>query len=122
MRIRDRAFQGIFARTFVYNILFEDAEVDERWLEVGEDATVLSITGAGCGVAGLLSRRPRRIDAVDLNRHHLALTALKCAAATHAASYGDFYDLVGRGWSPAPRDRIRSLCGALPPWIAAYWQ
>jgi S-adenosylmethionine-diacylglycerol 3-amino-3-carboxypropyl transferase len=122
MRIRDRAFQGIFARTFVYNILFEDAEVDEQWLGIDEDATVLSITGAGCGVAGLLSRRPRQIDAVDLNRHHLALAALKCTAAVHTTSYGDFYDLLGRGWSPDPQQRLRALTASLPPWLAAYWR
>ncbi len=121
MRIRDWAFQRIFSRTFVYNILFEDAEVDERLLDLSTDATVLSITGAGCGVAGMLSRHPRRIDAVDINRHHLALTAVKCAAATDSESYTDFYDLLGRGWSPDPRGRLSALCRTLPSWIGAYW-
>jgi S-adenosylmethionine-diacylglycerol 3-amino-3-carboxypropyl transferase len=103
--VRDRAFQRVFANTFVYNILFEDAEVDETLLDLGPDATVLSISGAGCGVAGMVSRQPRSIDAVDINHHHLALTALKCAAAVHSESYTDFYDLLGRGWSPDPQRR-----------------
>lgn len=122
MGVRDRAFQTVFAKTFVYNILFEDAEVDEQWLGVDADSTVLSITGAGCGVAGLVSRRPRRIDAVDINRHHLALTALKCAGAQQMEDHGDFYDLFGRGWSPEPAARIEALTRSLPPWIAAYWR
>ena len=121
MGLRDRAFQKVFAKTFVYNILFEDSEVDERWLGIDEDATVLSISGAGCGVAGMVSRRPRRIDAVDINRHHLALTALKCEAARGMAEYADLYDLLGRGWSPDPGARIRELTRTLPAWITAYW-
>lgn len=42
MGLRDRAFQNVFARTFVYNVLFEDAEIDERWLGIDEDSTVLA--------------------------------------------------------------------------------
>jgi S-adenosylmethionine-diacylglycerol 3-amino-3-carboxypropyl transferase len=121
VRFRDLAFQRVFARSFVYNILFEDAEVDERYLGINEDSTVLSITGAGCGVAGMVSRRPRSLDAVDLNRHHLALAALKATAAQHMTSYEDFYDLLGRGWSPDPNVRMASLRHALPAWAATYW-
>ena len=96
MQLRDVAFQHTFQQLFVYNILFEDAEVDETHLEIGERSRVLSITGAGCGVAGMLSRDPRSIDAVDINPHHLALTALKCTAAQRLRSYARFYDLCVR--------------------------
>jgi S-adenosylmethionine-diacylglycerol 3-amino-3-carboxypropyl transferase len=119
--MKDLMFQRVFARSFVYNILFEDAEVDERYLGVNEDSTVLSITGAGCGVAGMVSARPRSVDAVDLNGHHLALTALKATAAQHMRSYEDFYDLLGRGWSPDPDRRLAPVLRALPDGMAAYW-
>ena len=122
MGLRDRAFQRVFSRTFVYNILFEDSEVDERYLGLDEDSTVLSITGAGCGVAGMVSKRPRRIDAVDINRHHLALAALKCTAAQYMEDYDDFYDLLGRGWSPDPAGHLRPLMPHLPSWVATYWK
>ncbi len=120
--LRDRAFQATFARMFVYNILFEDTEVDERYLGVGEDSTILGITGAGCGIAGLLSRRPRSIDAVDINRQHLALAALKAAAAQRLSSYATFYDLFGRGWHADPAGPIARAASGLPSWIQAYWR
>lgn len=122
MRLRDRAFQRVFSCTFVYNILFEDSEVDEQYLGLDENSTVLSITGAGCGVAGMVSARPRRIDAVDINRHHLALAALKCTAAQYMKNYNDFYDLLGRGWSPDPKQLIQPLAQYMPSWVAGYWK
>ena len=122
MGLRDRAFQRIFSRTFVYNILFEDSEVDERYLGLNEDSTVLSITGAGCGVAGMVSARPRRIDAVDINRHHLALATLKMTAAQRMEHYDDFYDLLARGWSPEPDQHIRPLTRHMPSWVGTYWK
>ncbi|MEM7676031.1 MAG: DUF3419 family protein, partial [Myxococcota bacterium] len=79
--LRDIAFQRMFSGLFVYNILFEDSELDDRFLEIDERSDVLSITGAGCGVATMVSRQPRTIDAVDINKHHLALSALKITAA-----------------------------------------
>ena len=60
--MRDWTFQKTFSRLFVYNILFEDAEVDGRFLELDEDSTVLSISAAGCGVASMLRFQPRSID------------------------------------------------------------
>src|ERR1700722_17092909 len=67
MRGADRAFQQLFRHLFVYNMLFEDTEVDELFLGVGPDSRILGISGAGCGIANHVSRRPRSIDAVDIN-------------------------------------------------------
>jgi S-adenosylmethionine-diacylglycerol 3-amino-3-carboxypropyl transferase len=122
MRLRDRAFQRVFSRLFVYNILWEDSEVDERFLDLGEDSTVLGISGAGCRIAGHLSQRPRRIDAVDINQHHLALAALKVAGAQRLRSYACFYDLFGRGAHPEHATLLRWLTGTLPEWVQRYWQ
>lgn len=122
MHARDILFQHAFARTFVYNILWEDAEVDERYLGVNEDSSVLGISGAGCGFAGMLAKRPRSIDAIDINRHHLALTALKLTAMRRLESYAEFYDLFGRGWSPNPKQTVGRLVDELPRWIQRYWK
>ncbi|MGF1509634.1 MAG: DUF3419 family protein [Myxococcota bacterium] len=122
MQLRDLAFQHAFARLFVYNILWEDAEVDERFLEVDEGSSVLSISAAGCGLAGLMCRRPSRIDAVDINRHHLALSALKVTAAQRIRSFSEFYDFFGRGWSPSTEKSVRRLAQYLPPWMQKYWK
>jgi S-adenosylmethionine-diacylglycerol 3-amino-3-carboxypropyl transferase len=122
LRARDRLFQQAFSRLFVYNLLWEDTEVDEQWLGVDERSRVLSITGAGCGVAGLLSRSPERVDAVDINPHHLALSALKMSAAQNLESFSELYDLFGRGWSPYPERTVRRLAEPLPAWIQRYWR
>lgn len=122
MPARDALFQYAFARTFVYNILWEDAEVDETFLGIDEDSTVLGISGAGCGLAGMLARRPRSIDAADINRHHLALTALKLSAMRNLKSYAEFYDLFGRGWAPQPSRVVRRLSQELPEWMQRYWK
>jgi S-adenosylmethionine-diacylglycerol 3-amino-3-carboxypropyl transferase len=120
--LRDRLFQSTFSKLFVYNILWEDSEVDERFLGIDERSSVLSITGAGCTVAGMLSRRPVCIDAVDINPHHLALTALKVNAAVRSPTYHEFYDLFGRGWSPDPEVMVPRLAEGLPDWMQRYWK
>ena len=120
--LRDLAFEHTWKRLFVYNILFEDAEVDERFLRLDSRSRVLSISGAGCGVAGMLSAHPASIDAVDINPHHLALAALKCAAAQYLPAYGEFYDLFGRGWSADPEKTVRRLTAQLPRWMQSYWR
>lgn len=122
MRLKDFLFQQTFSRLFIYNILFEDAEVDERFFGLDEDSRVVGISGAGCGVAGMLARNPRWIDAVDINAHHLALTALKLQAARCQKPYSSFYDLFGRGWLPEPEPALTRLVEDLPRWMQRYWR
>jgi S-adenosylmethionine-diacylglycerol 3-amino-3-carboxypropyl transferase len=121
MTIRDAAFQYAFSRFFIYNILWEDTEVDEKFLGIDETSSVLGISGAGCGLAAMLAKNPRSIDAVDINAHHLALTALKISAARNAPNFTAFYDLLGRGWSSNPREAVADLSRELPEPIRRYW-
>lgn len=116
-RLADAAFQRVFSNLFVYNILFEDSEVDERFLGIDASSTILGISGAGCRIAGHLSQRPKHVDAVDINGHHLALTALKVQAARQMRSYDEFYDLLGRGSVPNSEQVLRNLASGLPIWI-----
>lgn len=122
MSLRNFAFQRAFAKLFVYNILFEDSESDERYLGLDENSSILSITGAGCGVASMMSRRPERLDAVDINRHHLALAGLKVIGAQQLTDYDTFYQLLGRGYLPNnTKGTIASVAEAMPTWMAKYW-
>jgi S-adenosylmethionine-diacylglycerol 3-amino-3-carboxypropyl transferase len=122
MALRDKLFQSTFSKLFVYNILWEDAEVDERYLGVDENSAILCISAAGCGAAGYLAGRPQRIDAVDINPHHLSLAALKMSGAQRMESYSQFYDLFGRGWSSDPERSVRRLADTLPRWMQRYWK
>ena len=120
--MKDKTFELAFSNMFVYNVLFEDSDVDGRYLGVDEASTVLSISAAGCGVAGMLRFHPKSIDAVDINHHHLALAALKMAAARNVRHYGTFYDLFGRGLHPRPEAALAPALETLPPWIQRYWR
>jgi S-adenosylmethionine-diacylglycerol 3-amino-3-carboxypropyl transferase len=121
MRVWDEAFQGLFRHLLVYNMLFEDTEVDDEFLEVDETSRVLGISGAGCGIAGHLIRQPRSIDAVDINARHLAITALKVSAARELKSYEEFYRLWGHGTHARPRVMADQLTARLPNWIRRHW-
>lgn len=118
----DLMFRQLFARLRVFTILFEDTDVEQDLFGVDESSRVLAISGAGCGVAGLLAHRPERIDAVDLNEHHLALTALKVAAARSLASYGELYQLLGHGHHSSAEGILKRLTAELPAWVQAYWK
>ncbi len=112
------AFSALWQNVSVYNVLFEDAEVDEALLDLDTRSRVLSIAAAGCGVAGMLSARPERIDAVDLNTHHLAL---KCAAARGEPSQARFEALLREGRVRSSLEALAPLAPHLPSWAQRYW-
>ncbi|SDZ59855.1 S-adenosylmethionine-diacylglycerol 3-amino-3-carboxypropyl transferase [Asanoa ishikariensis] len=120
--LADRAFAATFKHVFTFSLLYEDSEVDNRVLELDPRSRVLAVSGAGCGVAGLLAAHPARIDAVDTNPHHLALAALKVAAARRMTSHGEFYQLLGRGRHTDPARALQPLMTVLPAWIGRYWR
>jgi len=119
--MRDITFQAAFRRLFVYNILFEDSEVDGKYFELNSESRVLGISAAGCGLASMLRFGPERIDAVDINGHHLALASLRMAAAQRLRSFEEFYALFGHGRVPDPGATIGSIVLELPTWIQKYW-
>ncbi len=55
-------FEAAFRNLFVYNILFEDAEVDGRYLGLDEHSRILGISAAGCGLASMIRFRPQHIE------------------------------------------------------------
>ena len=118
----DSTFEAAFRRLFVYNILFEDSEVDGDYLKLDETSRVLGISAAGCGLASMVRFHPAHIDAVDINHHHLALAALKMAASRDVKSYGLFYDMFGHGWLNQPEAPVRKLSESFPGWLQSYWQ
>lgn len=120
-RLSSGAFSALWQNVSVYNVLFEDAEVDEVLLDLDARSRVLAIAAAGCGVAGMLSARPERIDAVDLNVHHLALTALKCAGARGETSQTRLEALLREGRVRSPLEALAPLASHLPDWAQRYW-
>jgi S-adenosylmethionine-diacylglycerol 3-amino-3-carboxypropyl transferase len=116
-------FEHIFSRIFVYNMLFEDSDVDCRYLRLDSTDRVLSISGGGCGVAALLAFQPESIDVVDSNLAHLSLAAVKMLAPRYL-SYEDFYQLLGYGKTERAREFLDVILHdeQIPDAIRRYWQ
>lgn len=119
--LRDRVFWRVFSNLPIFTLLFEDTDVEARFFQVDEASRVLSVAAAGCGIASLLASRPQHIDAVDGNAHHLALTALKVAAAQHLSSHEELYELLGHGVHSNPDRVLQELAPSLPDWAQAHW-
>lgn len=119
---KDELFAAVFSRTLVYTILFEDLERDLEFLALGPGDRVLTVAGAGCGVASLVAEGPARVDVVDFNAKHLAVTALKVNALRRLASYDELYALFARGRHPRPRAVVEQLADGLPAPLQRFWK
>lgn len=119
---KDALFAAVFARTLVYTILFEDNELDLKFLDLRQGDSVFSVAGAGCGVAAMIGYGPSRIDTVDFNQHHLAITALKVEAVRSLPRYDDLHALFGLGRHPEAKSIVGRLVSDLPANLAGYWR
>ncbi len=80
-------FHGI-----VFNMSWEDPEMDRQSLGVGPEHTVISITSAGCNPLNFLCQNPRRLISIDSNPAQTALMELKLAAIKKL-DHGCFFDI-----------------------------
>jgi S-adenosylmethionine-diacylglycerol 3-amino-3-carboxypropyl transferase len=94
--------QGISERLFalafsglVYPQIWEDPEVDMEAMQLAEGHRVVTIASGGCNLLAYLTRSPAAIDAVDLNRAHIALNRLKLAAFRHLPGHADVFRFFG---------------------------
>ena len=101
--------ERLFALLFtglVYPQIWEDPEVDIEAMELLEGHRVVTIASGGCNVLAYLTRSPAHIDAVDLNRAHIALNRLKLAAVKHLPAQADLFRFFGEAGN---RDELRRL-------------
>lgn len=68
-------FHGI-----VFNMSWEDPEMDRQALQVGPGDTVISISSAGCNPLNFLCQNPERLISIDGNPAQNAVLELKLAA------------------------------------------
>tara|TARA_R110000751_G_scaffold259709_4_gene359038 strand:+ start:5437 stop:6687 length:1251 start_codon:yes stop_codon:yes gene_type:complete len=91
--------ERVFARFFsglVYAQIWEDPQIDMEAMALGEGHRIVTIASGGCNILAYLTRKPAHIDAVDLNRAHIALNRLKLAAITHLPGHGDVLRFFGK--------------------------
>ena len=97
-----------FNNDYLYAFTWEDPRVDQRLLNIQDDDVVLCLTSAGDNLLEyLVSARPKRIHAVDLNPNQNHLLELKIAAF-QTLPYADFWKMFGEGWYPIFRDVLIS--------------
>ena len=77
-----------------YAQCWEDADILLEALDIGEGDVCLSIASAGDNSLSLLSRKPARVIAVDMNPAQLACLALR-VAAYRVLSHDELLQLVG---------------------------
>lgn len=111
-----------FGSEFIYAFTWEDSRVDQRLLKIGAEDVVLCLTSAGDNLLDyLLSAKPRRVHAVDLNPNQNHLLELKLAAY-QALPYVEFWKLFGDGRCPQFRDiLIRRLSPYMSSQAYQFW-
>ena len=80
-------FHGI-----VFNMSWEDPEMDRRALNVGPGDTVISISSAGCNPLNFLCQSPQKLITIDGNPAQNALVELKLAAIG-TLDHSAFFDI-----------------------------
>ena len=80
-------FHGI-----VFNMSWEDPEMDRHALRVGPGDTVISISSAGCNPLNFLCQNPDRLITIDGNPAQNAVVELKLAAIA-TLDHATFFDI-----------------------------
>lgn len=95
-----------FNHDYLYAFAWEDPKVDQRLLQINDNDTILCLTSGGDNLLEyLVTARPRRIHAVDLNPNQNHLLELKIAAF-QALHYADVWKLFGEGHHPDFQDLL----------------
>jgi len=107
---------------FVYNQIWEDPRVDLEAMQLTPDSRVLTIASGGCNILHYLLGGAGEVVAVDLNRHHVALSRLKLAAAKWLPDHESFFRFFGQADDPGnPAAYERHLAPRLDAAGRAYW-
>lgn len=109
-------FNGI-----VFNMSWEDPEMDRRALRVGPGDTVISISSAGCNPLNFLCQSPDRLITIDGNPAQNAIVELKLAGIKtldHATFFDIFAARRPAGVSCVYRTRLRP---ELSPRSQRFW-
>lgn len=89
---RRGVLERLVFRGIVFNMSWEDPEMDRRALNIGPDDSVISITSAGCNPLNFLTQSPKRVICVDGNPAQNAILELKLAAI-ETLDHARFFDL-----------------------------
>lgn len=113
-------FNFIHTNFLVYNICWEDSDVDRELLQINSKTELLTITSAGCNVLNYLLDSPHSIHCVDINPKQTALLELKVALIRNG-DFELFFDFFGHGKSIHFLSTYRKVCDELSPASKSFW-
>ena len=118
---RRALLERLVFRGIVFNMSWEDPEMDRQAIELRPAHTVISITSAGCNPLNFLCQSPRRLICVDSNPAQTAVLELKLAAIA-ALDHETFFDIFAAR-RPAQISRVyrAQLRPRISPRAAAFW-
>lgn len=91
-------FNFVHSNFLVYNICWEDSDIDRKLLQINSESDLLTITSAGCNILNYLLDSPNSIHCIDVNPKQTALLELKIALIQNG-DYELFFDFFGNGKS-----------------------
>lgn len=103
-----------------YAQCWEDADVLVAGLDMAPGARCVSIASAGDNTLALLTRRPARVVALDLNPAQLACLELR-VAAYRRLQHGEMLELIGSRPSERRRDWFAACRDDLSAGTRAFW-
>lgn len=108
-------------RGIVFNMSWEDPEMDRQAFQIAPTDAVISISSAGCNPLNLLAQNPTRLVSIDGNPGQNALVELKLAGL-QALDYDTFRDIFGvRRPSVVSRVYRPLLRPLISPRSQAFW-
>ena len=78
----------------LYSMCWEDPEVVISALNISKKDSVLSIASGGENIFAILLKNPKRLIAIDNNKHQMYLTKLK-AFAIKELNFEEFVEFIG---------------------------
>ena len=109
-RLESMVFHGI-----VFNMSWEDPEMDRQAFNLTPDDTVISISSAGCNPLNFLCQSPKRLISIDGNPAQNAILELKLAAI-RTLDHATFFDIFA---ARKPSAVLRVYRSRLRPHLSA---
>lgn len=102
-------------RGIVFNMSWEDPEMDRQAFQITPDDAVISITSAGCNPLNLLCQSPKALHCIDSNPAQTALLELKLAGIA-TLDHETFFNIFA---ARRPSDVARVYRSRLRPLLSA---
>lgn len=113
-------FHFIHSNFLVYNICWEDSDIDRHLLQINSESSLFTITSAGCNVLNYLLDNPKSVHCVDINPKQTALLELKVALIKNG-DFQLFFEFFGMGKTHNYKTGYLTIKEFLSPASQKFW-